>query len=52
LNSANKENPIVQYTLEEGAKCVCFCSQGLGRQQKCHHAMSDDVDIISSIIEE
>lgn len=35
LNSADMNHPIVQYTIEEGAKCVCFCSQGLGRQQKC-----------------
>ena len=29
---------------------MCFCQQRLGIQSKCEHAMSDNVDVISSII--
>ena len=38
---------VEQYTIDEDAKCICFCQQRLGRQAKCEHAYTDDVDMIS-----
>ena len=50
--SPSNREQIVNFKIDETAKCVCFCEQRLGRQQKCHHAMSEDVDVITEIIME
>mmetsp|Transcript_4805 Transcript_4805/g.8236 ORF Transcript_4805/g.8236 Transcript_4805/m.8236 type:complete len:216 (+) Transcript_4805:321-968(+) len=34
------------------AKCICFCEQKHGRQQKCTHQFSTDIDEISKIVQE